>query len=167
VDPDTFDIRLAAASDRLKGLEGRLTTADWPLAERFDHAPEAAWGPREVLAHLEEMLVYWLGEAKQVVDMASGPEAFGRVATDELRLAAIERDRTLPIHELVARIQVGIDRWRRRWSELDQSERERAGVHPTRGEMRVADIATRFVADHLEGHLDQLEASMGDEAAAS
>ncbi len=166
MEPDNFDTRLAAASDRLAGLEGRLSTNDWPLAERFDHAPEAAWGPREVLAHLEEMLGYWLGETERVVDMTGGPAAFGRVATDALRLAVIERDRTLPVRELVARVEVGIDRWRRRWSGFDEAERERAGVHPTLGEMRAADIATRFVADHLEGHLDQLEASMGDEAAA-
>jgi hypothetical protein len=161
VDADTFDRRLEAASDRLRGLATRLESGGpWPLAERFDHAPEAAWGPRETLAHLEEMLSFWLGEAERVIDMSDGPAPFGRVATDGLRLAVIERDRTLPIRELVARVQNGITRWRTRWAELDDTDRGRTGVHATLGGLQVAEIGTRFVAHHLEEHLDQLEAAV-------
>ena len=161
MDPDTFDSRLAVASERLTALGERLRTGGpWPLAERFDHAPEAAWGPRETLAHLEEMLAYWLGEAERVVDMEAGPEPFGRLATDSVRLAVIERDRTLPIRELVARVTVGIERWRGRWAQLDATERDRSGLHPTLGTLQVSDISTRFVAGHLEDHLDQLDAAL-------
>jgi len=40
-------------AERLAGYRADLEGASrWPLAERFDHAPEASWGPREVLAHL-------------------------------------------------------------------------------------------------------------------
>jgi hypothetical protein len=152
-----FDSRLAAVAERLSGFQPALEgAASWPLAERFDHAPEASWGPRELLAHLEEMFAFWLGEAERVVDMTSGPEPFGRVATEEVRVAVIARDRTLPIRELLARIFVGIDRWRRRWAELSDAERARTGLHPTQGELSVTDLATRFVADHAEGHLDDL-----------
>ena len=161
-----LDRRLAAAGGRATGLGGRLAAGGpWPLAERFDHAPEAAWGPREVLAHLTEMLPYWLGEAERIVDMAAGPEPFGRVATDDVRLAIIERDRSLPVRELLARVVNGIERWRRRWAELDALERDRTGLHPTLGELSVSDIAGRFVAAHLEDHLDQLEATLVDDIA--
>jgi len=153
---DDFDSRLAAVADRLSGLRPVLEGGSWPLAERFDHAPEASWGVREVLAHLEEMFSFWLGEAERVVDMSTGPEPFGRVATEEVRVAVISRDRTLPVRELLARIFVGIERWRRRWAELSETERARTGMHPTQGELTVSDLATRFVADHAEGHLDQL-----------
>ena len=163
MEADTFDDRLAAASDRLRGLATRLETGGpWPLAERFDHAPEAAWGPRETLAHLEEMLGFWLGEAARVIEMEAGPARFGRLATDTLRLAIIERDRTLPIRELIARTQNGIDRWRGRWRELDVAARGRTGLHATLGSLQVSEIATRFVAHHLEEHLDQLEAALAD-----
>src|SRR6476660_7565703 len=99
---DELDGRLAAAEARLAAFGPVLGEGDWPLAARFDHAPEAAWGPREVLAHLAEMLPYWLGEAERIVDMTGGPEPFGRIATNDVRVAIIERDRTLPIRELVA-----------------------------------------------------------------
>ena len=153
---DDLDQRLAAAADRLASFAPTLRDGSWPLAERFDHAPEAAWGPRELLAHLAEMLPYWLGEAERIIDMKAGPEPFGRAATNDVRLAIIERDRTLPIRELQARVAVGIERWRRRWAELDEPTQGRHGLHPTLGEMTVGDIGSRFVAGHLEDHLDQL-----------
>jgi hypothetical protein len=157
---DDLDQRLAAASVRLDGLGAALQRGQWPLAERFDHSPEASWGPRETLAHLEEMLPFWLGEAERLLDARGDAVPFGRVATDTVRLAIIERDRTLPLRELVARVQVGIDRWQRRWPELDETDRSRRGTHVTLGELTVADIATRFVVVHLEDHLGQLAAAM-------
>ena len=158
---DPFYTRMTAAGTRFRDLGVVLRSGDpWPLAERFDHAPEASWEPREVLAHLEEMLQYWFGEMERVVAMIDGPQPFGRVATDNVRLAIIERDRTLPIEELMARVGNGIERWRRRWPDLIDSERDRRGIHPTRGELSVSDIASHFVAGHLEEHLDQLEAAL-------
>lgn len=157
---DELDRRLAAAAARLTALHPTLVAGTWPLAERFDHAPEAEWGPREVLAHLGEMLPYWLGEAERIVDMTTGPEPFGRTATNDLRIAIIERDRTLPLRELLARVDSGVARWQRRLAELDDAEGERRGLHPTIGAMTVVDVATRFVVAHLEDHLDQLAATL-------
>lgn len=164
MDDDSLDRRLAAAADRLADLGAALERGGpWPLADRFDHAPEASWGPRETLAHLEEMLPFWLGEAERLLEAGEGPVTFGRVATDGVRLALIERDRTLPIRELVARTQVGIERWRGRWPELDSASRSRRGTHVTLGTLTVTDIATRFVVGHLEDHLDQLAAAIDGE----
>jgi DinB superfamily len=164
---DEFDRRLAAAAARLTTFGSVLGAGDWPLAARFDHAPEAAWGPREVLAHLAEMLPYWLGEAERIVDMTAGPEPFGRIATNDVRIGIIERDRSLPIRELVARIDDGVARWRRRWAELDEADRSRAGLHPALGEFTVDQVAGRMVATHLEDHLDQLTTSLASAAEAA
>jgi hypothetical protein len=159
---DEFDRRLAAAADRLTGLADTLARGEpWSLAERFDHSPEASWGPRETLAHLEEMLPFWLGEAERILDGGDEPATFGRAATDDVRLAVIARDRTLPVRELVERIRVGIERWRRRWAELDARDRARTGRHVTLGELTVAAMADHFVAIHLEDHLEQLAAATG------
>jgi len=160
---DEIDGRLSAAGGRLADMEGALRAgAPWPLAARFDHSPEASWGPPEILAHLEEMLVYWLGEAERILEGAEESTPFGRVATDDVRLAIIERDRTLPPRELVARVRAGIDRWRRRWAELDPASRGRKGTHPRLGVLTVTDVATRFTVGHLEDHLDQLAAALAE-----
>ena len=164
---DELDGRLAATSDRLAGLGNQLRAGEpWPLAERFDHSPEADWGPREILAHLAEMLPYWLGEAERILDSDDRPAPFGRIATNDVRLAIIERDRTLPLRELVARVEVGIDRWRRRWARLDETARDRRGLHPARGETTVTEVASLFVAGHLMDHLDQLGEAVGGDPTA-
>ena len=163
---DDLDARLSAAAQRLDELRVPLErVAAWPLADRFDHAPEAEWGPREVLAHLSEMLPFWLGEAERVLDAEGPPATFGRVATDEVRLALLGRDRTLPVRELIARVHNGIERWRNRWARLDAADRARTGRHVTVGELTVADIASRFAVGHLEEHLEQLRQAMQVEPA--
>ena len=49
----------------------------------------------ELLAHVAEMLPYWLGEAERILAGGPDPVRFGRVAEDKLRVLTIERDRTL------------------------------------------------------------------------
>lgn len=163
---DDLDARLSAAAERLDELREPLEGGGaWPLAERFDHNPEAEWGPREVLAHLSEMLPFWLGETERVLDPAGSPATFGRVATDEIRLALLGRDRTLPMRELIARVHNGITRWRDRWATLGAADRARTGRHVTLGELTVAEIASRFAVGHLEEHLEQLAQAMHAEPA--
>lgn len=153
---DDLDRRLAAASERLATLGADLRAqAPWPLAARFDHTPEASWGPPEILAHLEEMLPYWLGEAERIM-AADEPVPFGRVATDTRRLAIIDSDRRLPIDELLSRVQRGIEQWRRAIAESDDAARAHQGIHPTLGALDIDAIAVRFAVSHVEDHLDQL-----------
>jgi hypothetical protein len=166
VNEDDVDARLAAAGDRLASMDDALRAGGpWPLSARIDHSPEASWGPPEILAHLEEMLAYWLGEAERILEGTEDGTPFGRVATDDVRLAIIERDRTLPPRELVARVRVGIERWRERWRELDAASRSRTGTHPKLGVLTVTDVATRFAVGHLEDHLDQLASALGEASA--
>src|SRR4051812_50210335 len=87
--------RLAGARDGLVELRPAVADGEpWPLAERFDTEPEASWGPREVLAHVAEMLPYWLGELERVV--AGGGAAVGRAGPGPFRPAANERGRAPP-----------------------------------------------------------------------
>ena len=59
-------------------------------------APEASWGPPEVLAHVAEMLPFWQGEMERDPDGSrrASPVPFGRSASDPIRLGLIERDRS-------------------------------------------------------------------------
>ena len=150
--------RLHDAAARLDATRPAVEAgAPWSLAVTFDHSDEALWGPGEVLAHVSEMAPYWLGEIERV--LAGGPEPvpFGRIATDPVRLAILERDRSLPPRELYDRIAADLGRLERRWGMLSAEERERRGLHPSRGEMTVAEMADRFIVGHLSDHVAQLE----------
>ena len=151
--------RLRAARAAYAELRPRLEDgAPWPLATHFGVEPEAAWGPPEVLAHVTEMLPFWLGEIERVLDGDPEPVPFGRVATDTLRIGVIGRDRTLPLRELLARLDVGVERYLGRLPELDAAASGRRGLHPTLGELTVAAMLERFVVGHLEDHVRQLHA---------
>jgi len=158
--------RLEAARARLTGLRPAVVAgAPWPLAERFDHTPEAAWGPPEVLAHVAEMLPYWLGEVERILAGPPGAAVpFGRIGTDPERIASIARDRSLPTGELFDRIDAGLGRWTQRVGALTADEWARLGSHPTRGEMTVAAIADRQIAEHTEEHVEQLVELLGPPA---
>jgi Mycothiol maleylpyruvate isomerase N-terminal domain len=164
------DIDLAGTIERLRAAAaGMIATRPaieagrpWPLhVVEHDAGPESTWGPTEVLAHVAEMLAYWLGEIERILDGSPEPVPFGRTATDRLRVLTIERDRTLPPRELLDRVEAAAERYARRSTSLGAPELARRGLHPTLGEMTVAEILERFVVSHAEGHVVQLAETLG------
>jgi hypothetical protein len=135
---DTLFQRMHDGAARLAATRpGVVDGAPWPLAERFDDAPEAEWGPPEVLAHVAEMIPFWQGEMERI-------------------LAG-----SLPPAELYDRIDNAVDRFARRLTSLTETDLAKLGLHPKRGEMTVASIADAFVVSHLADHAVQLEGILG------
>lgn len=157
-DIDAQADRLEASVAAILDLRARVdAAAPWGLAELYGTEAEARWGPPELLAHLEEMLPYWIGEVERILDAAGAdPVAFGRVSTDPVRIGIIGRDRTVPLRELFARVGADGPRAARRMRAITDAEAGRLGIHPTLGEMTIAAMFERFVTSHIEGHVEQL-----------
>jgi hypothetical protein len=167
--------RLEAAAGRLAATQQRVQAGEpWPVGAVAEGGGEAEWGPTEVLAHVAEMLPYWLGEMERVIaggganvaadgggpTMAAAPAPFGRTAADPLRTLTIARDATLPARELYDRISAAVERYRRRLPSLAAADIGRRGLHPTRGELTVPELVERFAVSHLEDHAEQLEVAL-------
>ena len=159
---DRLDAAAAAYAEMGPAIEAG---EPWALTETYGPGPESEWGPREVLAHVAEMLPYWMGAIERIVDggvaaadAARGgePPAFGRLETDQLRIDVIGRDRAFPSRELLGRIDVEAGRLARRFRELSDGQAGSLGRHVTRGDLSAADVAERLVVGHLEGHVTQL-----------
>jgi hypothetical protein len=150
--------RLEAAVTAILGMRGRMErAAPWPLAELYGTEAEASWGPPELLAHLDEALPFWLGEAERILDGdPSVPVPFGRTPADEIRIGLIGRDRTVPLRELLARLESDGARVAARMRRLTDAETARLGNHPARGEHTIEGLFERFVTSHVEGHVAQL-----------
>ncbi|HET9680753.1 MAG TPA: hypothetical protein VFP19_01850, partial [Candidatus Limnocylindrales bacterium] len=152
--------RLESASHAIAELGPEIEgLGPWSLADQFGTEPEASWGPPELLAHVSEMLPYWLGEIERIVaePPSADPVPFGRVSGDPVRIAIIGRDRTVPLRELLARISADSRRVGRRLRELDSdAEGTRHGLHPRLGELALPAIAERFLASHAAEHVLQL-----------
>jgi len=158
----TETARLADLRAAYDALRPRVEARTWALAEVFGVEPEAAWGPPEVLAHVAEMLPFWLGELERVVDGSTEPVPFGRTADDDLRVGVIARDRSLPPRVLFARVEGGLGAWADRVATLTAAERAKVGLHPRLGELAADRILERFVLGHAAEHVDQLEAILAD-----
>jgi len=165
---DTLLARLAVATAALEATRPAVEAGSpWPLAPTFDHSDEAHWGPPEVLAHLAEMVPYWLGEIERVLAGDPEPVPFGRIATDTIRLSVLERDRSLPPRELYDRTTGDLQRLGRRLATLTPAEFARRGLHPRTGEMTVAAMPDRFIIGHLAEHVLQIEAFLADQPSGS
>ena len=162
---DDLSQRIAEAGADLIALRSDLLGGEpWPLSATYGTEPEADWGPREVLAHVNEMLSYWTSELTQVVagNESGGPVPFGRVASDPERLARIATDRERPAGELLDAIATNIEATTGFVDTLEPGALERVGEHPTRGEITVAASLDRFIASHLEDHVRQLRSILAD-----
>lgn len=163
---DDLAARLERATSELVALGPAVAAGEpWPLTNVYGPGPESNWGPREVLAHVAEMLPFWLGEIERIVDAGVGPGGveppeFGRLEDDPIRVQVIGRDRAFPGRELLGRIDAEGRRVASRLRALD-SESGLLGRHPTRGDLSIADIAERLIVSHAEGHVMQLRESVG------
>jgi hypothetical protein len=78
-----------------------------------------------------------------------------------VRIALVERDRSVPPRELYDRIDGDLQRFARRWRTLSPADLARRGLHPSRGEITVAAMPERFIVGHLADHVQQLEEILG------
>ncbi|HVD27200.1 MAG TPA: DinB family protein [Mycobacteriales bacterium] len=146
--------------DRLVAAAGRIRAAAPLLPDEAltDPDPDTGerWDRRQVLAHVAEMLPYWV---EQVELVAAGDQVpFGRVTSNPERIAAIERDRREDPSRLLDRVDEGLGVVLALLDRLDDGALARSGRHQVLGDMTVAAIVDRFLVDHLEEHADQLEA---------
>ena len=149
--------RLVDAHARLAALEPAVAArAPWPPSEHFGVEPEASWNPPELLAHLAEMFPYWIGQVDRILEGHPEPVSFGRVQSDEERIAAIGRDRSLPVGQLFDRVATGAAAAEARIRGFGDAELDKRGTHPTLGEMTVRGVIERMLLGHLDGHVEQL-----------
>jgi hypothetical protein len=95
-----------------------------------------------------------LGELDKVL---AGATSFGRVKTDPERIAAIERDRTTALPELIGRVHASMDRLRERLVAMTDDDWKRSSRHSTLGDMSIDDQMQHFHVGHYEEHAEQLE----------
>jgi len=160
--------RIQAAGAAIEDLREPLEAGEpWPLSAVWGTEDEAQWGPREVLAHVAEMLSYWHGELRRVTaGDGAEPVPFGRVASDPSRLARIDELRQRPAGELVDEIGDRVPEVAGFVDRLTADEAGRVGRHQTRGELTVADSVDRFFASHLEEHVAQLREILAPQSVA-
>jgi hypothetical protein len=148
--------RLDELEARVREHEGREPPAG--LTEPDPDANER-WEAAQVWAHMAEFVGYWREQAEAVVAAFDGePVPFGRIKSDPGRIAAIEIGRREPIGTLAQQARGALAELKSFLSGLGTAELNAMGRHQTAGDLDVAAIIERFVLDHLDEHLAQLDA---------
>jgi len=147
--------RLRTARDNLVRMRSMVDRSPLPPE---DLPRQREWVAREVLAHVDEMLPYWLGEIERVLAGPKEPVPFGRPQSDLVRVLTVDRDRTLPTGELYLRLDNSMERVVRRLLELDEKQVARRGLSRERGEMTVRQMVDVLLAGHMEEHCRQMAA---------
>lgn len=131
-------------------VTANLTAPDKPSGER--------WDAGQVWAHIAEFGSYWLPQLELILDLANEqPVPFGRVKTNEYRIAEIERNRACDVPHHMSTIRNDIARYRDRLSAMTTTEWGRTGVHSTLGVMDMWTFLDHFVTGHYHEHADQLD----------
>jgi len=144
-------VRRRLADHAAQPLPSGLTDPDPGATER--------WEAGQVWAHIAEFPAFWLAQLEHVVADAPNdePVPFGRTKADAGRIEAIERERRTDPVELLRRVNADLDAVHASFSALPADAWQLRGLHPSRGEMTVRQIAEHFIIDHLEEHADQLD----------
>jgi hypothetical protein len=151
-----FVVRTDAVERRFRDHAGRppaagLTEPDPPSGEQWE------WG--QVWAHVAEFVPYWTGQVRTVLarPAVEDPLPFGRVKGSRERVEAIERDRTVPPSELMARLVPLLDDLRGLLGAMTEQDWARPVQHSTLGVITMSQVFEVFLVGHLEAHADQLD----------
>jgi DinB superfamily len=136
-----------------------LSREGWGEPGPVDEQTGERWDRGNVLGHVAEMLPYWTGQVRAVLE---GAEAIGR---DEVgyaqRRMGIDSGREAGEEGLLARIDAGMESLLALLAELDDADLERRvlGRSP-RGdrEATLGELLTQLLVEHLEEHLRQIRA---------
>jgi DinB superfamily len=127
--------------------QDHLTDPDADSGER--------WTGRQVVAHMVELLEYWMAEASRVA-ASEVPVPVGRPKSDLGRVTAVADGQDQPIdvllgalHDRAAQVLAWLER-------LEDEDLNRSGEHFKRGPMTVGRVVEHFVVEHLEEHAAQL-----------
>ena len=140
-------------------IEGGLTPPDSGTGEQWDGG--------QLWAHVSDILPYWSGQARLLIDSYQGePVPFGRAPTDPSRVDVIERNRHETVQFHWSRFEEGAEEVRALIANADERAwTEVKGLHRLRGEMGLEEILTSFMLAHLEEHAAQLDALAGPTSA--
>jgi histidinol-phosphate aminotransferase len=147
--------------DRCDAADARLVAhAGAPHAGLTDPDPGGTeqWDADQVWAHLAEIGGYWRGELARVVDAGqTDPVPFGRVKTNDARIAAIEMGRHRPVDDNLADARGALAELRAYIAGLSEEDWCRVGRHQTLGDMTIERQLEEFHIGHVEQHLAQLD----------
>jgi uncharacterized damage-inducible protein DinB len=126
-------------------------------AGRLRAAPgEGEWSAMQILAHMVEMIPYWLSHCQLVIAAEGERPQIGRSLDAPERLEGVERADTADLAELLGRLEEEVRAAAASIRQMSAAERGKKAVYLNGEEITVADIIERFIVGHAESHREQV-----------
>ena len=122
---------------------------------------EHEWSAMQIMGHMLEMIPYWLDSCRVLIAATAAAPRFGRSLDAPERLAGVERGATGDPDQILRQLREEVYAAMRVIRGMSPADRNKKGVHITRGEMTVAEIIEDLVTAHAEAHLAQVRAALG------
>lgn len=131
------------------------------VARRLRAVPgENEWSAMQTVGHLAEMIPYWLSHCQVLIAATAEPPHFGRSLDAPERLTGVERGAMGSQDELLRLLNDEIQAAANAIRQMSTAERDKKGIHRSRGEMTVADVVELLIVTHAEDHLAQVRAAL-------
>ena len=162
---DSPDTHSNALAHRLESVTARIAA----LVQQPHHAEKMREGPGtdewnvlQTIGHLTEMIPHWLRQCRAMID-AAGPELprIGRSFGDAERLAGPARGAVANPVELLAHLQSETRSACAAIRTLTAVQRQKQGIDGQGNTVSVDDVVGNFIVAHAEGHLSQIEQTLG------
>ncbi len=118
------------------------------------------WSAMNAMGHLVEMIPYWLANIHAVLEAVGESPKIGRSLDSPERLeGAAHGEDGYPdkeLEQLREQVHSAVSTFRG----MSPAQREKRGMHITRGEMTVAEMIEVFVVAHSEEHLEQIRTAV-------
>lgn len=144
-----------------ESIDGIVRTVQGLSEEQIRFKPsEEAWSVQEIVAHVEEVIPYWLNELERV-RQTPGVE-WGRGLQDEARLAAVAKAGERSASDMLAKIEGMKTLVSEKLSGVTEEElkQESPSRNPRFGTKPAQFIVDHLLVEHLAKHLGQIERNM-------
>jgi acylpyruvate hydrolase len=138
-----------------------LTVKDLSVDEIRWKPSENEWSILQILSHIGEATLFWLGELDQVLEKP-GSE-WGRGLDDPARLAAVENPEQLDVQQVIEKVQQLKGAVREKLSGVSDDRLSEQNPHRNFakfGNKSVSFLIEHFLVDHINGHLEQINRNL-------
>jgi uncharacterized damage-inducible protein DinB len=126
------------------------------VAQRLRTAGGEEWSALQIVAHMTEMIPYWMHDARILAASTGEPPHFGRNLDAPERLDPVARGATSDPDELLRRLDAAIQAAAGDIRAMSPAERARTGIHNRRGAMTAAEVIEQLIVQHAEEHVGQI-----------
>jgi uncharacterized damage-inducible protein DinB len=144
-----------------ESIDGIVRTVRGLSEEQIKFKPsEEAWSVQEIVAHVEEVIPYWLNELERV-RQTPGVE-WGRGLQDAARLEAVAKAYDRPVAEILNQIEGMKSLVSERLSQVTEEElkRESPSRNPRFGTKPASFIVDHLLVEHIAKHLGQIQRNL-------